>query len=74
MSKKQREIKKVQDALDELTSQRDDLEVAVSEKKSQLIKLRDSTQQEDETLQHLVSNVNKHKTELKHVLEMLQQQ
>ncbi|XP_077986474.1 centriolin-like isoform X2 [Glandiceps talaboti] len=72
MSKKQREIKKVQDALDELTSQRDDLEVAVSEKKSQLIKLRDSTEQEDETLQHLVSNVNKHKTELKHVLEMLQ--
>ncbi|XP_070532103.1 centriolin-like isoform X2 [Ptychodera flava] len=72
VSKKQRDIKKVQNALEELSTQRDELDLAVSEKKTQLIKLRDSTEQEDETLQHLISNVNKHKTELKHVLEMLQ--
>lgn len=54
----------------DLESQKNDLTSSIKIKRHELTKLKEDVQTEDEVLQKLVSSVNKHKTELKHVYEM----
>ncbi|XP_051516853.1 centriolin isoform X2 [Myxocyprinus asiaticus] len=55
-----------------LAVQKGELDSELSERKGRLAQYKRDQQQEEETLQNIRSAVNKHKAELKHVLEMVQ--
>ncbi|XP_051962276.1 centriolin [Xyrauchen texanus] len=55
-----------------LAVQKGELDSELSERRSRLAQYKKDQQQEEETLQNIHSAINKHKSELKHVLEMVQ--
>ncbi|XP_016397491.1 centriolin-like [Sinocyclocheilus rhinocerous] len=55
-----------------LAVQKGELDSQLSERRTRLAQYKKEQQKEEETLQNLHSAIKKHKTELKHVLEMVQ--
>ncbi|XP_077162677.1 centriolin isoform X2 [Paroedura picta] len=72
VAEKRRQIKEVKSLLEELSVQKGELSAQVSEKRSQLSLITQNIRKEEEKLQDTLGLITKHKTELKHVLEMLQ--
>ncbi|XP_041428317.1 centriolin isoform X2 [Xenopus laevis] len=66
------EIKEVKSLLEDLSVQKGELNAQVNEKKAQLARLKQEVLQEEDNLQQLASQIHKLKSELKHVLEMVQ--
>ena len=59
-----------QEELEQLDLQKGDLVATIKTKRSELHKLQEEVQQEEEVLQRLCSSVSKNKSELKHTYEM----
>ncbi|KAL7836778.1 hypothetical protein AOLI_G00280620 [Acnodon oligacanthus] len=68
----QQRIKDLRVDMQALAVQKGELDSQLSERKSRLAQFKKEEQQEDEAVQKLRSVINKHKAELKHVLEMIQ--
>ncbi|KAF4019646.1 hypothetical protein G4228_011171 [Cervus hanglu yarkandensis] len=58
--------------LEELSFQKGELNVQISEKKNQLSLIKQEIEKEEENLQVVLGQISKHKTELKNILDMLQ--
>ncbi|XP_023400752.2 centriolin isoform X5 [Loxodonta africana] len=65
-------IREVKSLLEELSFQKGELNVQISEKKSQLALIKQEIGKEEENLQVVLGQMFKHKTELKNILDMLQ--
>ncbi|XP_053512496.1 centriolin isoform X4 [Artibeus jamaicensis] len=65
-------IREVKSLLEELSFQKGELNVQISEKKTQLILIKQEIEKEEENLQVVLGQMSKHKTELKNILDMLQ--
>ncbi|KAM9207146.1 centriolin [Dugong dugon] len=65
-------IREVKSLLEELSFQKGELNVQISEKKSQLALIKQEIEKEEENLQVVLGQMFKHKTELKNILDMLQ--
>ncbi|XP_004849518.1 centriolin isoform X1 [Heterocephalus glaber] len=65
-------IREVKSVLEELSFQKGELNVHISEKKTQLALIKQEIEKEDENLQVVLRQMSKHKTELKNILDMLQ--
>ncbi|XP_017546672.1 centriolin isoform X3 [Pygocentrus nattereri] len=68
----QQRIKDLHAHVQALAVQKGELDSQLSESKSRLAQFKKEEQQEEEAVQKLRSFINKHKAELKHVLEMIQ--
>ncbi|NXI61404.1 CNTRL protein, partial [Anseranas semipalmata] len=71
-SEKQRQIREIKLLLKELTVEREELDVQINEKRTQLLFIKKDIGEEEENLQGILGQITKHKIELKHVLEMLE--
>nr|XP_014346159.1 PREDICTED: centriolin [Latimeria chalumnae] len=69
---KQRQIRETKSVLENLSAQKGELSAQISEKRAQHSLLKEEVMREEDILQNIVGQINKQKTELKHVLEMLQ--
>ncbi|NWR21433.1 CNTRL protein, partial [Emberiza fucata] len=58
--------------LEELSVEKNELDVQMNERRAQLLVLRKDIRKEEENLQAVLGQISKHKMELKHVLEMLE--
>ncbi|NXR95882.1 CNTRL protein, partial [Hypocryptadius cinnamomeus] len=58
--------------LGELSVEKNELDVQMSERRAQLLVLKKDIRKEEENLQGILGQISKHKMELKHVLEMLE--
>ncbi|POI34588.1 hypothetical protein CIB84_001660 [Bambusicola thoracicus] len=58
--------------LEDLNAERRELDVQIDEKRAQLSFIKKDIGKEEENLQIIIGQINKHKIELKHVLEMLE--
>ncbi|XP_035878050.1 centriolin isoform X1 [Phyllostomus discolor] len=65
-------IREVKSLLEELSFQKGELNVQISEKKTQLTLIKQEIEKEEENLQVVLGQMSKHKTELKNILDMLQ--
>ncbi|XP_020923855.1 centriolin isoform X2 [Sus scrofa] len=65
-------IREVKSLLEELSFQKGELNVQISEKKTQLSLIKQEIEKEEENLQVVLGQMSKHKTELKNILDMLQ--
>ncbi|KAM6169652.1 centriolin isoform 2-T2 [Rhynchocyon petersi] len=65
-------IREVKSLLEELSFQKGELNVQISEKKTQLALIKQDIEKEEENLQVVLAQMLKHKTELKNILDMLQ--
>uniref|UniRef100_A0ABI7X198 Centriolin n=1 Tax=Felis catus TaxID=9685 RepID=A0ABI7X198_FELCA len=65
-------IREVKSLLEELSFQKGELNVQISEKKTQLALIKQEIEKEEENLQVVLGQMSKHKTELKNILDMLQ--
>ncbi|XP_075416539.1 centriolin isoform X2 [Tenrec ecaudatus] len=65
-------IREVKSLLEELSFQKGELNVQISEKRTQLALIKQEIGKEEENLQVVLGQMFKHKTELKNVLDMLQ--
>ncbi|XP_010601244.1 centriolin [Fukomys damarensis] len=65
-------IREVKSLLEELSFQKGELNVHISEKKTQLALIKQEIEKEDENLQVVLRQMSKLKTELKNILDMLQ--
>uniref|UniRef100_A0A286X7Q4 Centriolin n=1 Tax=Cavia porcellus TaxID=10141 RepID=A0A286X7Q4_CAVPO len=65
-------IREVKLLLEELSFQKGELNVHISEKKTQLALIKQDIEKEEENLQVVLRQMSKHKTELKNILDMLQ--
>ncbi|XP_019586774.2 centriolin isoform X2 [Rhinolophus sinicus] len=65
-------IREVKSLLEELSFQKGELNVQISEKKAQLILIKQEIEKEEENLQVVLGQMSKYKTELKNILDMLQ--
>ncbi|XP_061055983.1 centriolin isoform X3 [Eubalaena glacialis] len=65
-------IRELKSLLEELSFQKGELNVQISEKKNQLSLIKQETETEEENLQVVLGQMSKHKTELKNILDMLQ--
>ncbi|XP_010806632.2 centriolin isoform X1 [Bos taurus] len=65
-------IRELKGLLEELSFQKGELNVQISEKKNQLSLLKQEIEKEEENLQVVLGQMSKHKTELKNILDMLQ--
>ncbi|KAM8934304.1 centriolin [Pelodytes ibericus] len=72
VSERRHEMKEVKCLLEDLSSQKGELNAQLSERRGQLTLLKQEVVHEEETLQKVTGQINKHKSELKHVLEMVQ--
>ncbi|XP_029466666.1 centriolin isoform X2 [Rhinatrema bivittatum] len=72
VAEKRKQIRDVKSLLEELSVQKGELNAQISEKRAQLVLLKQEIMKEEDNLQSTAGNITKHKTELKHVLEMLQ--
>ncbi|XP_030063428.1 centriolin isoform X2 [Microcaecilia unicolor] len=72
VAEKRRQIREVKSLLEELSVQKGELNAQISERRAQLVQLKQEILKEEDNLQSITGNIGKHKTELKHVLEMLQ--
>ncbi|XP_036117008.1 centriolin isoform X2 [Molossus molossus] len=64
-------IREVKSLLEELSFQKGELNVQISEKKTQLTLIKQEIEKEEENLQVVLGQMSKHKTELKNILDML---
>ncbi|XP_073907210.1 centriolin isoform X4 [Castor canadensis] len=65
-------IREVKSLLEELSLQKGELNVHISEKKTQLALIKQEIEKEEENLQVVLQQMSKHKTELKNILDILQ--
>ncbi|XP_065736016.1 centriolin-like [Phocoena phocoena] len=65
-------IRELKSLLEELSFQKGELNVQISEKKNQLSLIKQEIEKEEENLQVVLGQMSKHKTELKNILDMLQ--
>ncbi|XP_006865728.1 PREDICTED: centriolin [Chrysochloris asiatica] len=65
-------IREVKSLLEELSFQKGELNVQISEKKTQLALIKQEIGKEEENLQVVLGQMFKHKTELKNILDILQ--
>ncbi|OWK07306.1 hypothetical protein Celaphus_00016881 [Cervus elaphus hippelaphus] len=65
-------IRELKGILEELSFQKGELNVQISEKKNQLSLIKQEIEKEEENLQVVLGQISKHKTELKNILDMLQ--
>ncbi|XP_044120941.1 centriolin isoform X2 [Neovison vison] len=65
-------IREVKSLLEELSFQKGELNVQISEKKTQLAFIKQEIEKEEENLQVVLGQMSKHKIELKNILDMLQ--
>ncbi|XP_066896940.1 centriolin isoform X8 [Kogia breviceps] len=65
-------IRELKSLLEELSFQKGELNVQISEKKNQLSLTKQEIEKEEENLQVVLGQMSKHKTELKNILDMLQ--
>ncbi|XP_031225834.1 centriolin isoform X2 [Mastomys coucha] len=65
-------IREVKSLLEELSFQKGELNVHISEKKTQLALIKQEMEKEEESLQVVLQQLSKHKTELKNVADILQ--
>ncbi|XP_036038938.1 centriolin isoform X3 [Onychomys torridus] len=65
-------IREVKSLLEELSFQKGELNVNISEKKTQLALIKQEMEKEEENLQVVLQQLSKHKTELKNVADILQ--
>ncbi|XP_021566921.1 centriolin [Carlito syrichta] len=65
-------IREVKSLLEELSFQKGELNVQISERKTQLALIKQEIEKEEENLQVVLRQMSKHKTELKNILDMLQ--
>ncbi|XP_048669129.1 centriolin isoform X2 [Marmota marmota marmota] len=65
-------IREVKLLLEELSVQKGELNVHISEKKTQLALIKQEIEKEEENLQVVLRQMTKYKTELKNILDMLQ--
>ncbi|XP_060156526.1 centriolin isoform X10 [Globicephala melas] len=65
-------IRELKSLLEELSFQKGELNVQISEKKDQLSLIKQEIEKEEENLQVVLGQMSKHKTELKNILDMLQ--
>ncbi|XP_023557331.1 centriolin isoform X2 [Octodon degus] len=65
-------IREIKLLLEELSFQKGELNIHISEKKTQLALIKQEIQKEEEDLQVVLRQMSKHKTELKNILDMLQ--
>nr|XP_054376534.1 centriolin isoform X9 [Pongo abelii] len=65
-------IREVKSLLEELSFQKGELNVQISERKTQLTLIKQEIEKEEENLQVVLRQMSKHKTELKNILDMLQ--
>ncbi|XP_037654261.1 centriolin isoform X3 [Choloepus didactylus] len=65
-------IREVKSFLEELSFQKGELNVQISENKAQLVLIKQEIGKEEENLQAVVGQMSKYKTELKNILDMLQ--
>ncbi|XP_006890811.1 PREDICTED: centriolin [Elephantulus edwardii] len=72
VSEKCSHIREVKSLLEELSFQKGELNVQISEKKTQLALIKQDIVKEEENLQVVLGQMFKHKTELKNILDMLQ--
>ncbi|XP_041049599.1 centriolin [Carcharodon carcharias] len=69
---KQRQIRELKTLLEEMSAQKGELNAQISEKNSQLFLSKQEVMNEEVRLQSMRAQIIKQKTELKHVLEMVQ--
>ncbi|XP_078082504.1 centriolin [Mustelus asterias] len=69
---KQRQIREMKTLLEEMSAQKGELNAQISEKNSQLFLSKQEVMNEEVRLQSMRAQIIKQKTELKHVLEMVQ--
>ncbi|KAM4877369.1 centriolin [Thomomys bottae] len=65
-------IREVKSLLEELSFQKGELNVHISEKKKQLALIQQEIEKEEENLQGVLRQMSKHKTELNNIVDMLQ--
>ncbi|XP_073081501.1 centriolin isoform X3 [Manis javanica] len=65
-------IREVKSLLEELSFQKGELNVQISEKKTQVALIKQDIEKEEENLQVVLGQMSKYKTELKNILDMLQ--
>ncbi|XP_062063631.1 centriolin isoform X2 [Lepus europaeus] len=65
-------IREVKSLLEELSFQKGELNVQISEKKTQLALIKQEIEKEEENLQVVSGQMSKHKAELKNILDILQ--
>ncbi|XP_007646619.1 centriolin isoform X4 [Cricetulus griseus] len=65
-------IREVKSLLEELSFQKGELNVHISEQKTQLALIKQEMEKEEENLQIVLQQLSKHKTELKNLAEILQ--
>ncbi|XP_059513773.1 centriolin isoform X4 [Myotis daubentonii] len=64
-------IREVKSLLEQMSFQKGELNVQISEKKTQLTLIKQEIEKEEENLQVVLGQMSKHKTELKNILDML---
>ncbi|XP_068409934.1 centriolin isoform X4 [Eschrichtius robustus] len=72
VAEKYSHIRELKSLLEELSFQKGELNVQISEKKNQLSLIKQEIEKEEENLQVVLGQMSKHKTELKNILDMLQ--
>ncbi|KAM9082454.1 centriolin isoform 4-T5 [Megaptera novaeangliae] len=72
VAEKYSHIRELKSLLEELSFQKGELNVQISEKKNQLSLTKQEIEKEEENLQVVLGQMSKHKTELKNILDMLQ--
>ncbi|MEE6505076.1 hypothetical protein FKM82_005434 [Ascaphus truei] len=72
VAERRQEIRELKSLVEDLSVQKGELNAQLSEKRAQLVILKQEAVQEEDNLQRVAAQINKHKSELKHVLEMLQ--
>ncbi|XP_042534535.1 centriolin isoform X2 [Dipodomys spectabilis] len=65
-------IREVKSLLEELSFQKGELNVHISEKKAQLALIKQEIEKEEQNLQGILRQMSKHKTELNNILDILQ--
>ncbi|XP_061867469.1 centriolin isoform X2 [Colius striatus] len=71
-NEKLRQIREIKLLLEELDIEKKELDVQISEKRAQLSFIKKDIGKEEANLQAILGQITRHKTELKHVLEMLE--
>ncbi|XP_009987439.1 PREDICTED: centriolin, partial [Tauraco erythrolophus] len=71
-NEKLRQIREMKLLLEDLHVERKELDVQINEKRAQLSFIKKDIGKEEENLQGILGQITRHKTELKHVLEMLE--
>ncbi|XP_048196768.1 centriolin isoform X2 [Perognathus longimembris pacificus] len=72
VAEKYNHIREVKSLLEELSFQKGELNVHISEKKTQLALIKQEIEKEEENLQGVLWQMSKHKTELNNILDILQ--